>query len=1093
MSFVNKFPLRIVLVVPFVLQLIVAIGLIGWLSFRNSQQTVDDMAGQLGHQITSRVEQYLAPYLDTAHVINAINTKAAELGQLNLTDLESLENVLREQIQLFDSVSYIYFADENGEEVGVMSTADSEITVWWLRLSNPGNFTQYAIDEQGNLTDELHVIPQYDPRKRPWYIAAVEAGTSIWTPIYRWAGTPDLGIDAALPIYHEDGSLHGVMGVAVILSDVNTFLRSLEIGKNGQTFIIERSGELVATSLVDAPLFTNTDDFDFNRIKANDSQIPLIQQTSQFLINQFNGLVNIQEPQQLQFALDGINQFLYVTPIQDEYGLDWITVMVVPETDFTAQIEASTRFTLILSVVALLVAIGIGVVTARWITRPISQANEAAKELAKGEWEQTLPEDRTDELGQLSRSFNQMAQQLRTSFETLELQNTELQRLDKLKDEFLANTSHELRTPLNGIIGLADSLIDGATGTLSDATNHNLAMIVASGKRLASLVNDILDFSKLKHEDFSLQLKPLDVSTLADVILMLSQPLVAHKPVALINQTDLGLPLVTADENRVQQIMHNLVGNAIKFTESGEVAVRAHVQGDYLAITIVDTGIGIPREKFEQIFQSFEQVDGTTAREYGGSGLGLAVTKQLVELHGGQIEVASEVGTGSQFTFTLPLADATEAANSQVAPPAETVTKVRTYPSAPTDEVVTPIVESTDSIVQPKPLPPSANGRYKVLIVDDEPVNLQVLENHLSLQNYEVTQAQNGLEAVALIEDGVRFDLVILDVMMPRMSGYQVCQRLREKFAPNELPVMLLSAKDQVTDLVTGLQSGANDYLTKPISKEELLARVETHLSIKELILENVRLSAELEVTQRLQQMILPTPTELQQVQELDIACYMSPSAEVGGDYYDVLQHNGQIKIGIGDVTDHGLESGVLMLMTQTAVRTLLADNGVINGTGNRTGNGRDPKQFIHAINRAIYENVKRMGSQRTLSLALLDYADGQLTVTGHHEELIVVRNGGKIERIDTFELGMPIGLLDNIDSFVDQLTIKLDAGDGVVLYTDGIMAKLMENAEDDDTEVSGLGFLTMINNYGAQLAWKFSHENGNAAPTVTTMVELTV
>ena len=195
-----------------------------------------------------------------------------------------------------------------------------------------------------------------------------------------------------------------------------------------------------------------------------------------------------------------------------------------------------------------------------------------------------------------------MAGQLRESFDTLETQNEELQRLDKLKDEFLANTSHELRTPLNGIIGLAESINDGATGPLREATRKNLSLIVASGKRLASLVNDILDFSKLKNQAFELQKKPLEIHALSEVVITLSQSLVGNKPLQLINQTAPDLPLVQADENRVQQILLNLVGNAIKFTDSGEVSVSARPEGHSLAITISDTGIGIPADKTERIF-----------------------------------------------------------------------------------------------------------------------------------------------------------------------------------------------------------------------------------------------------------------------------------------------------------------------------------------------------------------------------------------------------------------------------------------------------------------------------------------------------------
>ncbi len=190
---------------------------------------------------------------------------------------------------------------------------------------------------------------------------------------------------------------------------------------------------------------------------------------------------------------------------------------------------------------------------------------------------------------------------------------------------------------------------------------------------------------------------------------------------------------------------------------------------------------------------------------------------------------------------------------------------------------------------------------------------------------------------------------------------------------------------------------------------------------------ENLRMSAELDVTRRLQQMLLPRERELSQISGLEIAGFMEPAEEVGGDYYDVLQHNGGVKIGIGDVTGHGLESSVLMIMVQTAVRTLL------------TNNKTDPTEFLSAVNRTIYDNVQRMNSDKNLTLSLLDYHQGQLRLSGQHEEIIVVRADGFLERIDTIDLGFPIGLEADIADFVAQTQVQLQPGDVVVLYTDGI------------------------------------------------------
>jgi serine phosphatase RsbU (regulator of sigma subunit) len=228
---------------------------------------------------------------------------------------------------------------------------------------------------------------------------------------------------------------------------------------------------------------------------------------------------------------------------------------------------------------------------------------------------------------------------------------------------------------------------------------------------------------------------------------------------------------------------------------------------------------------------------------------------------------------------------------------------------------------------------------------------------------------------------------------------------------------------------------------------EEALNRLSTSLAQNaQLQAENLRMGAELDTTRKLQHMLLPSVEELHQIADLDIACYMEPAAEVGGDYYDVLQHNGLIKIGIGDVTGHGLESGVLMVMTQAIVRALLT-NGETN-----------PVRFLDTLNRVLYGNVQRMGTDKNLTLALLDYAAGDVRLSGQHEKMLVVRGDGTVEVVDTIDLGFPVALIDEIADFIQHITVRLQPGDGVVLYTDGIT-----EAENLAGEQYGLGRLCTV------------------------------
>jgi len=235
--------------------------------------------------------------------------------------------------------------------------------------------------------------------------------------------------------------------------------------------------------------------------------------------------------------------------------------------------------------------------------------------------------------------------------------------------------------------------------------------------------------------------------------------------------------------------------------------------------------------------------------------------------------------------------------------------------------------------------------------------------------------------------------------------------------------------------------------------EKSLNERRQIELTNKHLLSENIRMSAELSVTRQLQKMVLPREDELKKITALDIVGFMEPASEVGGDYYDVLQYRDRVKIGIGDVTGHGLASGVLMLMVQTAVRTLLSSN--ID----------DPKQFMDILNQAIYENVQRMQSDKNLTLSLLDYKDGRLKLCGQHEEVLVVRNG-QVERIDTIDLGFMLGLEPDISQFVTHREIELNPGDGIVLYTDGLT-----EARNSCKQLYGLDRLCQV----IEQYWSFS------------------
>lgn len=404
-----------------------------------------------------------------------------------------------------------------------------------------------------------------------------------------------------------------------------------------------------------------------------------------------------------------------------------------------------------------------------------------------------------------------------------------LRKTDELKDEFLAITSHELRTPLYGIIGIAEGMRDGAVGKVSNHMRIQLDMIILSGKRLTQLVNDILDFSKLKHQSLEMDLQAVHLANIIDVVLITCRSLVKDKNIRIIHKDGGVIPPVLADPNRLQQILYNIIGNAIKNTAFGEISILVKQEQDYARVIISDTGKGISPDKMKSIFEAFYQGNEAGSRELGGTGIGLSITKHLVELHGGQIKVESELGAGTSFSFTLPIDQSQEPSIHEAAPTGEP------FKEKPAEHPV-PV----------KPRMEAEQKLAKILVADDEPVNLQVLLNQLSLEGYEVVTASSGQEVLEMVEkQGI--DLLILDIMMPNMSGYEVCQRLRRSYSLTDLPILMLTAKNQSYDKVTALELGANDYLAKPCDKDELLSRVRTLINLRLLTRELTTLNRLLE------------------------------------------------------------------------------------------------------------------------------------------------------------------------------------------------------------------------------------------------------
>ncbi|MBI4784735.1 MAG: EAL domain-containing protein [Oscillatoriophycideae cyanobacterium NC_groundwater_1537_Pr4_S-0.65um_50_18] len=417
----RKVSLHLILVIPFALQIFAAVGLTGWVSLRNGQKAVNELADRLRLESGDRIASHLDCYLAVPQQINQANADAIELGLLDLRDLRTTGRFFWKQMQIFD-VGYINFASPQEEFIGVERLDNGNLLINETTRSNTAIMSVYETDGQGNRSRLQSTEMVNEPvQLEAWYAEAAKARHPVWSKIYQWDDKPILSISSSYPIY-EGTRLVGVIGVDLILSQIGTFLHDFKLSPASQTFILERDGLLVASSDLEKPFKLVKGEA--QRLKATESSQPLVQATSQYL-NQHLSLLNrdlsqITTRQQFQFDLNGTRQFVQVTPWSDRSGLDWLIVVVVPESDFMEVINANTRTTILLCLASLAIATLIGMMTSRLLVKQILHMIEAAEALSQGNWQQMVSEPQSHELALLAKAFNRMAGHLQTSFTQLE-------------------------------------------------------------------------------------------------------------------------------------------------------------------------------------------------------------------------------------------------------------------------------------------------------------------------------------------------------------------------------------------------------------------------------------------------------------------------------------------------------------------------------------------------------------------------------------------------------------------------------------------------------------------------------------------------
>ncbi|MGK7927900.1 MAG: ATP-binding protein [Spirulina sp.] len=834
-------PLRAILIVPFILQIFAAVGLVGYLSYRNGQKAVSELATQLQEEIGEKLSLQIYTYLSPGQTIAKSFVNSFETGlieSLDNDDYESMGKFLWHQFQNYD-LSYLTIVFTNGESIGMGYYLDNgqTLSVDDTFYNSDGRLLThtYRVGDRGKrIFPPAETALDFDLREEydnyNWQDFSSKQRQLLWTPIDSWLGSEaiepetqsnvneQLSISALLSFHdHRDGKFVGVISVDFALTQISEFLTELQLSPSARTAIVERNGLLVGSS-ADSNPFKLGDDTKPQRLNITESQDPLIRATAGYLQEQFSDLTQIESQQILTFNHEGERQFLRVFPYQYEGGIDWLIVSVVPESDFMAEINRNARITLVLCGITLIVATAIGILSARWVTQPILKLNQSAREIAQGHWDKTVSLDRRDELGELALAFNKMSGQLKDAFTNLEekvqertaeleVAKEKAEVANEAKSTFLANMSHELRSPLNAILGFAQIMT--RSQSLPRDHQENVGIITRSGEHLLTLINNVLDLSKIEAGKTTLNEKNFDLYRLLDDLHDMFQLKAEGKNLQLLLERDENVPrYIGTDEVKLRQVLINLLNNAIKFTEDGGITLQVspsdaveNTPERIIHFTVEDTGAGIAQEELEHLFEAFSQTQsGKQVQE--GTGLGLTISRQFVRLMGGDMQVRSQVGRGTTFSFEIRAkAVESEAVESQKP-------KRRAIALAPD---------------QP---------RYRILIVDDKILNRQLLIKLLNPLGFELKEASNGQQAIEVF-DRWQPHVIWMDMRMPVMDGYEATQKIKASTKGQATAIIALTASVLEEEKAVTLSAGCDSFMRKPFREEDILEAMHEHIGVR--------------------------------------------------------------------------------------------------------------------------------------------------------------------------------------------------------------------------------------------------------------------